>query len=130
MKIAVLITRTLLGLVYLVFGLTFFLHFIPMGPAPTGKAGAFFTGLMGSGYFFQYLKAFEVIGGFFLLINRYTALFLLFVLPITLNIFLYDTILAPQGAVMGIAMMLINLFLLYAYRRYYSSIFTAKTTVE
>ncbi|HEY4323814.1 MAG TPA: hypothetical protein VGN20_07500 [Mucilaginibacter sp.] len=29
---AVLITRTLLGLIYLVFGLNFFLHFIPMSP--------------------------------------------------------------------------------------------------
>jgi putative oxidoreductase len=39
MKIAVLIARILLGLVFLVFGLNDFFHFIPMQPMP-GDAGA------------------------------------------------------------------------------------------
>ncbi len=40
MKIAILIARNLLGLIFLVFGLNGFLHFIPM-PAPTGLAGQY-----------------------------------------------------------------------------------------
>ncbi len=127
MKITVLILRSLLGLVFLVFGATFFFHFLPMkqGPMPA-KAVAFSSGLMNSGYFFQYMKALEVICGFFLLINRYTALFLLVLFPITLNIFLYNTLLAPQGMPIGVAVLLIHLFLGYAYFKYYASIFTAK----
>jgi len=41
MKIASVIARVLLGLIFLVFGLNGFLHFIPM-PPPTGVAGQFF----------------------------------------------------------------------------------------
>ena len=39
MKIAALIARLLLGLIFVVFGLNGFLHFIPMGPPPEGLAG-------------------------------------------------------------------------------------------
>ena len=128
MKIAVLILRSLLGLVYLVFGLNFFFHFLPMQPMPE-KAGAFAGALMGSGYFFQYMKVLEVLGGLLLLVNRYTALALLWLFPITLNIFLFHIFLAPMGAPIGIALILIHLFLGYAYFKYYASIFTTKPTL-
>ena len=38
MRIAVLIARILTGLIFVVFGLNGFFHFIPMGPMPTGLA--------------------------------------------------------------------------------------------
>jgi len=127
MKIAVLIARILLGLIFLVFGLNFFLHFsfIPQSPPPAGKAGAFESGLFGSGYFFQYMKVIEILCGLFILINRFTALFVLIVFPISLNIFLFHSILAPSGIPIGATILVLNLFLAYAYRKYYSSIFTA-----
>jgi putative oxidoreductase len=129
MKIAVLITRSLLGLIFLVFGLNFFFHFIPMtaGPMPP-KAGAFMGGLMGTGYFFQYMKVIEIICG--LLINRFTAFFLLILFPITLNIFLFHAILEPSAIAMGVGILVLHLFLAYAYRRYYTVFFTAEPTVE
>jgi putative oxidoreductase len=124
MKIAVLITRSLLGLIYLIFGLNFFFHFIPM-PAP-GKdaAGAFEGGLFGAGYFFPFMKVIEILSGIMLLVNKYTALFLLIIFPVTLNIFLFHAFLEPSGIPMGGAMLLLNLFLGYAYRKYYEPIFT------
>ena len=129
MKIAVLIARILLGLIYVVFGLNFFLHFIPM-PAPTkDAAGAFEGGLFGAGYFFPFMKVIEILSGVFLLINKYTALFVLIIFPVTLNIFLFHAFLDPSGIPMGGIMILINLFLGYAYRKYYTSIFTASPTV-
>ena len=130
MKIAVLIARTLLGLIFLVFGLNFFFHFIPMTPPPMSKeATAFSGGLFGSGYFFQYLKGIEVISGLFLLINRFSAFFTLVLLPISVNIALYHTILAPAGAPMGIGIIVLNLFLCIAYIKYYKSVFTVAPTV-
>lgn len=128
MKIAVLITRTLLGLIYLVFGLNFFLHFIPMS-APPGKAGAFEGGLFGAGYFFPFMKVIEVLSGLFLLINRYTAFFLLLLFPITLNICLFHAFLAPSGIPLGSLMLAIHLFLGYAYFKYYTPIFAANPIV-
>ena len=130
MKIAVLIARVLLGLIFVVFGFNFFFHFIPMAqPAMSPQATAFSGGLYGSGYFFQYMKVIEIVSGLFLLINRYTALFILALFPISLNIFLFHTMLAPAGIPVGSAVIILNLFLGIAYFKYYKSIFTAKPTV-
>ncbi len=129
MKIAVLIARILLGLIYVVFGLNFFLHFIPSPPPTNDAAGAFSGGLYGSGYFFQYMKVLEIVGGLFILINRFTAFFLLVLLPISLNIFLFHAILAPAGAPMGAGVIILNVFLCVAYFKYYKSVFTLAPTV-
>src|SRR5476651_1716036 len=126
MKIAVIIARSLLGLVFLVFGLNFFLHFIPMGPQPAGKAGAFEGGLFGSGYFFPFLKVIETVSGLFLIINRYTPFFLLLLFPITVNICLFHAFLAPSGLPLGGLMLVHHLFLGYAYFKFYSPIFTSQ----
>jgi uncharacterized membrane protein YphA (DoxX/SURF4 family) len=49
MKIATLIARILLGLIFLVFGLNQFLHFIPV-ILPSGLAGQFLNVLIQSHY--------------------------------------------------------------------------------
>jgi len=101
----------------------FFFHFIriPAMPLP----GREFQGaLLKSGYFFQFLKISEIICGMFLLINRYTVFFLLIIFPVTLNIFLFHAFLSPPGLTFTTLMLAINLFLGYAYRKYYHSVFT------
>ncbi|SDT55186.1 hypothetical protein SAMN05216490_4004 [Mucilaginibacter mallensis] len=128
MKIAVLITRSLLGLIFFGFGLAYFLHLLPT-TVPPGPAGEFDKGLFASGYFFGFLKATETLCGLFLLINKYTAFFLLIIFPVTLNIFLFHAFLEPSGLVMAGPMLLINLFLGYAYRKYYTGVFTTSPTV-
>ncbi|HWZ35279.1 MAG TPA: DoxX family membrane protein [Mucilaginibacter sp.] len=131
MKIAVLIARILLGLIFLVFGLNFFfpqiLHVTP--PPMSKEATAFSMGLFGSGYFFPFLKVIEIVSGLFLLINRYTAFFLLMLLPISVNIFLFHTILVPSGIPVGITVLVLNIFLCIAYIKYYAGVFTAKPKV-
>ena len=72
MKIASLIARLLLGLIFLVFGLNGFLHFIPM-PPPTGAAGQFFAALIATPYW-MVIFAVQVIGGVLLLVNRFVPL--------------------------------------------------------
>ncbi|SDP01351.1 hypothetical protein SAMN05428975_0015 [Mucilaginibacter sp. OK268] len=130
MKIAVLIARILLGLLFVVFGINFFYPFLHMAQPPmSAKAQAFSGGLWGSGYFFQYMKVIEIVSGLAILVNRYTAFFLLILFPISVNIFLFHTILAPAGAPMGIGIIVIHLFLGIAYRKYYAGIFTAKPTI-
>lgn len=130
MKIAVLIARILLGIIYVVFGLNYFHPFLHMPmPVVSKEASGFEGGLFGAGYFFPFMKAVEVISGIFLLINRYTALFTLIIFPITLNIFLFHAILVPSGLTMAAPMIIFNLFLAFAYRKYYTSIFVAKPTV-
>ena len=128
MKIAVIIARSALGLIFLVFGLNFFLHFIPMSAPPGGKAGAFQGGLFGAGYFFPFMKVIETVSGLFLLINRYTAFFLLLLFPITVNICLFHAFLEPAGLPLGGLMLILHLFLGYAYFRYYRPVFEIQPT--
>ena len=127
MKIAVLIARILLGLIFLVFGLNFFLHFsfLPSSAPMSEKAQAFSGGLYGSGYFFQYMKVIEIASGLAILFNRYTAFFLLILFPVSVNIFLFHAVLMPSGLTVAGPIIILHLFLGFAYRKYYSSIFTA-----
>ena len=72
MKIAALISRLLLGLIFLVFGLNGFLNFIPM-PPPTGVAGQFFGAIFASRYWVV-IFGIQILGGLLLLINRFVPL--------------------------------------------------------
>ncbi|MEO6151033.1 MAG: DoxX family membrane protein [Mucilaginibacter sp.] len=131
MKIAVLIARVLLGLLFLVFGINFFYDFMHMQQPPMSpQATAFSGGLYGSGYFFPFLKGLEVICGLALIVNRFTALILVVLFPITINIFLFHVELAQSGAPMAIGILLVHLFLGYAYRKYYAGLFTATPTAD
>ena len=129
MKVATIIFRILLGFLYLVFGLDYFLHFIPYQPMHTGKVAAFKAGLMGVGYFYPMLKSIQIAGGISLLINRYAPFFAVVLFPISLNVLLYHTILVPSGWLMGVFLIIPNLFLGYAYRKYYAGMFTRKPVV-
>ncbi len=62
-------------------------------------------------------------GGLSLLINRYAPFSAVVVFPISVNVFLYHTILVPSGWLMGVLLIVPNLFLGFAYRNYYSGMF-------
>ena len=129
MKPVALIARLLLGITFLAFGLDFFLHFISSTvpfPGLSNRADDYLSALSRAAYFFPILKALEIIGGLGLLINRYTALFAAGLFPVTLNIFLFDVFLGYQLLPLGVAMILCNAALLYAYRRYYKFLFTVR----
>lgn len=126
MKTTVLVSRILLGFLYLVFGLDYFLHFIPYQPLHTGVTGAFIAGLKGIGYFYPMIKTIQILGGLSLLINRYPAFSAVVLFPISLNVLLFHTILVPSGWLMGVFLIVPNLLLGYGYRKYYSGMFTEK----
>jgi uncharacterized membrane protein YphA (DoxX/SURF4 family) len=126
MKKVTIICRIVLGFIYLVFGLDYFLHFIPYEPHHTEKVAAFKAGLIGVGYFYPMIKSIQIIGGIALLINQYAPFFAVVLFPISVNVFLYHTILVPSGWLMGVLLIVPNLFLGYAYRKYYGGMFVRK----
>ncbi|HEY9049849.1 MAG TPA: hypothetical protein VIN08_28315 [Ohtaekwangia sp.] len=130
-SIAVVAARVVLGLIYFVFGLNFFLNFLSM-PQPTlsASAQAYVTGLFQSGFFFPMLKGIEVVLGALLLVGALVPLSLVILMPISLNILLYHTILAPEGAPMGIVIFAVHLFLAWAYRDAYKPLFKVKTAAS
>ncbi len=119
----------MLGVIYLVFGLDYFFHFIPYQPMHTGSAAALKSGLMGTGYIYPMMKLIQICGGLSLMVNRYAAFSAVVLFPISLNVFLFHTILVPSGWLMGVFLLLPNLFLGYAYRNYYKGMFTKKPVV-
>jgi len=119
------IARVLLGLIYLVFGLNFFLHFLP-NQAPTAKAAGFVTGLFQSEYFFPFLKAIEVVAGILLIARYYVPLLLVVLMPISLNILLFHAFLAPSGIPLSVVIVGLQLFLAWQYRDYYKQLIVAK----
>ncbi|MEP7111092.1 MAG: DoxX family membrane protein [Ferruginibacter sp.] len=129
MRYATMIMRILLGFLYLVFGLDYFLHFIPYEPSHTGNVAAFKNGLKASGYFYPMIKSIQIVGGLSLLVNLYAPFFAVVLFPLSLNVFLFHTILVPSGWLMGVFLVVPNLFLGYAYRSYYESMFVKKPVV-
>jgi hypothetical protein len=126
MKKATLISRILLGFIYLVFGLDYFLHFIPYQPNHTGRVAAFKAALWGTRYFYPMIKSIQIVAGMSLLINLYAPFFAVVLFPISLNVLLYHTFLVPSGWLMGVFLIVPNLFLGYAYRKYYNGMFIKK----
>jgi uncharacterized membrane protein YphA (DoxX/SURF4 family) len=127
MKIAVLIARILLGLVFLVFGLNDFFHFIPMQPMP-GDAGALATIMYTHGWFLFH-GILYVVSGLLLLIGMYVPVALVILGPILVNILVFHLTLAPGGIGMGLFCSVLEVFLIWAYWPAFRGIFTAKMEV-
>src|SRR5437016_8887019 len=115
MKIATIIARSLLGLIFVVFGSNMFLHFIPMPPPPEGPAREFMTALFLSHYLYV-VGALQVAGGVLLLIGRKVPLGLTLLGPVIVNILCFHVLMAPAGLPMAIVVWLFALFLLWRYR--------------
>lgn len=117
MKKMPLIARILLGLIFFVFGLNGFFHFIP-NPPPPERAAAFAMALMGTGYFFPFLKGTEVICGLFLLSGAMVPLALVILAPIIINIFLFHAFLAPSGVPLALIIGVLEIYLAFFAKPY------------
>lgn len=122
--------RNLLGLVFFVFGLDGFLHFIPapdMSAMPEG-AVSFSVALSNSGYMIQLVKGTELVAGTLLLANRFVPLALVLLAPVVVNIVLYHAFLAPDGLVIAGAVCVLELALAWCYRGSYATMTRLRTT--
>ena len=125
MKIASLIARVLLGLIFLVFGLNGFLHFIPM-PPPTGVAGQFFGSIFASHYW-MVIFGVQTIGGLLLLLNRFVPLALVILGPVIVNIFFFHAFMAPAGLPLAIVVVVLWAIVANRNKRYLAGIFVPRT---
>jgi len=126
MKIAALIARILLGLVFFVFGLNGFLMFLPMGPMPPGLAGQFVTALFQSHYVLV-VSALQVAGGALLLVNRYVPLGLTILGPIIFNILCYHLLLFHMGLSIAIVVAILWGIVAVYHRRSFAGLFVQKS---
>lgn len=126
MKIAVLIARILLGLIFVVFGSNPFLHFLPviLPPGPGGQ----FLGILFHSKYVLFVGGFQVLGGALLLINRHVPLGLTILGAIIVNIILFHLLLEHAGAQLAVIATILWLFLMWRYRANFAGILAARTT--
>ena len=115
MKIAVIIARILLGLIFVVFGSNAFLHFLPMPPLPQNLAGEYLHAFFASGYVYA-IGGLQVIGGLLLLIGRFVPLGLTILGAIIVNIWLFHLLMAPEGLPPAILVTVLEIFLVWRHR--------------
>jgi putative oxidoreductase len=125
MKILALIARLLLGLVFVVFGLNGFLHFIPMSPLPAGPAIQF-IGALAATHYVHVVFAIQLIAGILFLIGLYVPLALTLIAPVIVNILLFHGFMAPSGILPGALVALFWIIVFIRHRAAFAGIFQAK----
>jgi uncharacterized membrane protein YphA (DoxX/SURF4 family) len=111
------IARVLMGLVFLVFGLNGFWHFIPQPKTPLPEGAlAFFGALMKTGYMLPLVMGTQLLAGVLLLLNRFVPLALALITPIIVGIISFHIFLAPSGMAPGMVVAVLDLYLAWAYR--------------
>ena len=122
MRTLVIIVRVLLGLVFFVFGLNGFLHFMP-NPPPTPAAGEFFGALIKTGYMFFLIFTPQVLGGALLLLGVAVPFALLILAPVIVNIVFFHIYLSPGLLPMALVVAAFELFLAWYYRAAFAPLF-------
>ena len=121
MKYAPQIAASLLGLLFVVFGLNFFLKFIqmPAGPPEGSPPALFMAALYPTGYL-AFVKVFEILGGVLVAIPKTRNIGLLVLGPIVINILAFQVFLAKGAGLLDPPVILVTvlpLFLLWAGRK-------------
>lgn len=119
-------SRYLLGLVYFVFGLNFFLNFIPPPPEMPENMKAVMSGFMATGYLFPFIKITEIVCGALLLGGFFAPLSLIILAPITLNILGIHVFVAPSGLPMAAVMVVLHVLAARNYKETFAPLLRAK----
>ena len=112
MKIASLIARILLGVLFVFAGANHLFNFFGKQPLPPGIAGQFIGAMIDTGYM-NFIGVCEVFGGALLLINQFVPLGLTILGPLVVNIFVINALIAPKA--LPVALVMILLWLLGAW---------------
>jgi putative oxidoreductase len=125
MKIAVIVVRSLMGLLFLMSSVGFFLNLFPQ-PVLEGDMLTFNKGVEASGYLMALIKGTELVAGLCLLTGRFVRLAAVIIFPVIVNIFMVTLMLAPAGIAIAAFLLLGDLFLAFYYRKDYAPLFVAK----
>ncbi len=128
MKIAALIARILVGLVFTVFGANGLHPFLPMPPPPPGLAGQY-IGVLAQSHYTVVIFLVQLTGGLLLLANLYVPLALALLGPVLVNILCFHIFILGSGLPLPLVVTVLWFFLFYYYRRSFAGIFEAKPAV-
>jgi putative oxidoreductase len=121
-----LVARLLLGIIFCVFGLNGFLHFIH-AEMPPGVAGQFSIALFQSHYF-AVIFAVQLLGGVLLLVNRYVPLALAILAPVIVNILCFHLFMFRTGLPLALVVAILWATLAFRHRQVFSGLFVQRTS--
>ena len=127
MRIAALVSRVLLGLIFLTFGLNGFLGFIHQPPPPPGLAGQYLGSLVQS-HLYQAASTVEIVTSLLLLSGYFIPLALVLLGPVLANILLFHILMAPAGLAPGAVCFLLWFIVLWSVRGSFAGIFQARAS--
>ena len=125
MKIAMIIVRTLMGLMFLLASIVVLFKLAPQ-PELKGGAKLFMEGMTASVYLMPLLKITELLCGIAFICGRFVPLATVVIFPITLNILFYHAFLDPAGLPVSVLLLAANLFLAYYHRKNYATLLAVK----
>jgi putative oxidoreductase len=96
MKIAATISRYLLGLIFTVFGLNGFLHFIHQ-PPPANPVALQFLIAVSVSHYMAVVFLVQIVGGILLLAGRFVPVAVAILAPVLVNVLDYHLTMDPRG---------------------------------
>ena len=128
MRIAALIARSLLGLIFTVFGLNGFLNFIKQPPPTNPLAIQFFTAVAGSHFAYMFF-ALQLVAGLLLLSGFFVPLALIILAAEIVNILTFHVTMDPGGLAPGLLTAVLWLIVFAYYRACFAPLLRAKPVV-
>ena len=126
-RIVTAIIRILLGVMFLVFGLNGFLNFMPT-PKDMPQEILDVVGALTQAGYITVVSGAEVLVALMLLMNRFVPLALVLLAPIVVGIITFHIAMAPATIGPGIVVLLMELYLVWAYRGAFRSMLLAKVS--
>jgi putative oxidoreductase len=125
MKVASVIARYLLGLMFTVFGLNGFLHFIHQPPPANPLAMQFFVAVSAS-HFAAFFFALQVLGGLLLLSGFFVPLALTLLAAELYNILAFHLTMAPDSIFPALVACVLWVLVFLQYRNSFNGVLAAR----
>ena len=129
MKITSIVARYLLGLIFTVFGLNGFLHFIPQSP-PANPVAIQFLVAVSTSHFAAFFFALQVLGGLLLLFGFFVPLALTLLAAELYNILAFHLTMAPASIAPALVASVLWVLVFLQHRESFSGIFSAKPATQ
>ena len=125
MKIAVIIVRVLMGLLFLFASIVVLFKIFPQ-PELTGNVKIFMDGVNASGYLLPLIKITELVCGIAFVTGFFVPLATVVIAPVIVNILLFHIFVDTSGLPVAIALVAANIFLAIANWNKFRPLFEAK----
>lgn len=130
MKIASIIARYLIALVFIVFGLNGFLHFIPQPKQPPSELAGQYFAVMSASHYLVVVFALQLLAGVLFLFRRTVPLALTVAGPLIVNILLFHALMDPGGIVPGLVVTALWFIIFWQFRAAFYGIFFPESRSE